>query len=326
MKISHWVLMNKSGMNRVAESICEAEKKLGIDSNLIDIQNAKEWEKVYDADIHVSHTHFPDIMKRRITKPLKLVWVGHGAPEYVFQSSVEAGTQGKYGFGDSWQLVQHWLQTADALVTFWDRHQYIWQSMCDKNTKVDKVSLGVDKEFWKKIPTRGKFQGEPSVFTCENQHYIKWALDLFFVWGDICNRVKGDNPILHAIYMPRDMHRWFFTLANRNGTTYHSHISDQSFGHEDLRNAFNSIDYYLGLVKTGDYNRVSLEANASGATTISYAGNPYSDYWVHEGDQRILATELTAILNGEVEKRKKDIVPDISETAKGMKEIYERLL
>ena len=32
LKIAHWSMYNKSGMNRVAESMVEAEKKLGIDS------------------------------------------------------------------------------------------------------------------------------------------------------------------------------------------------------------------------------------------------------------------------------------------------------
>jgi hypothetical protein len=39
-----------------------------------------------------------------------------------------------------------------------------------------------------------------------------------------------------------------------------------------------------------------------------------------------MAKQLIAILNGEVEARKKEIVPDIEETAKGMIKIYERLL
>jgi hypothetical protein len=89
---------------------------------------------------------------------------------------------------------------------------------------------------------------------------------------------------------------------------------------------FNSVDYFIGLVRYGDFNRISLEANATGVKTISYSGNPYSDFWVPEGDQREIAKVLVEILNGNVEPRKKDIVPDIEETAKGMVKIYERIL
>ena len=318
-------MYNKSGMNRVAESIVEAEKKLGIDSHLCNVQTDTDFEKMYDCDVHVSHTHFPDEMRKKLTKPLKLVWVGHGTPEHVFQSSVESGNTGGYGHGDGWMLVQNWLRTADALVTFWPRHQAIWQSMCDKHTKVNLVPLGIDKTFWKPEPSRGKFAGSPSVFTGENAHYIKWPLDLFILWPWVYPHIDG-NPVLHAAYLPRDVHRWFFPLVNRNSCSYAAHISPIAFEHAELKNVFNSIDFFIGMVRYGDFNRICLEANACGTKTISYAGNPYSDFWIHEGDQREIAKELIEIMNNKVEPRKKDPVPDIEETAKAMIKIYEEIL
>ena len=325
MKIAHWSLINKSGMNNVADSIVKAEKAIGIDSNLCDINNPSLWPSMYDCDVHVSHTHIPDAIYKKVTKPLKTVWIGHGTPEHVFQSAVEASTHG-YGHGDSWMLIMQWMRTANAIVTFWDRHKDIYKSMCDKNTIVSCLPLGLDKEFWHPVTSRGKYAGDPSVYTAENQHYMKWALDIFIMWGPwVVPRVKGD-PVLHATYIPRDTHRWFFPLINRNSTSYASHISPIVYGHADLRNVFNSVDYYLGMVRYGDHNRMSLEANASGCKTISYCGNVYSDYWIHEGPHKDMAEELVAILNKEVEPRKKEPVPDIKETALGMKAIYESIL
>jgi len=325
MKTAHWVMQNGSGMHRVAESICNGEKALGIDSVLVNVQDPKDFDKAIDADVHISHTHFPDVMRKRVTKPIKVVWVGHGTPEHVFQSAVEAGTTGGYGHSDGFMLCQNWLRTADACVTFWPRHQKIWKSLCDKNTIVDCIPLGVDKTFWQPTKSNGKFAGSPSVFTCENSHYIKWPLDLFIMWPWVYPNVVGE-PKLHSAYMPRDQHRWFFPLVNRNGCSYASHMSHIAFDHIGLRNVFNSVDYFIGLVRYGDFNRVCLEANACGTKTISYAGNVYSDYWINEGDQREMAEQMIAILNGKVEPRKKEIIPDISETAKGMMAIYERIL
>ncbi len=326
MKVAHWSIANKSGMARVAESFVAAEKALGLDSVLCNPQELTTFEPGLDADVHVSHTHFPDIMRKRVTKPLKLVWVSHGTPDHVFQSAVEEGSKKSYGHGDGWMLVQNWLRTADAMVTFWPRHQAIWQSLCDKGRTVHCVPLGVDKEFWKPVPTRGKFSGSPSVLSCDNQHYIKWSFDLFIAWGPwVAPNVKGE-PRLHHPYLPNDMHRWFFPLVNRNGTGYFSHLSPISFAHDDLRNAFCSVDYFIGLVQKGDFNRLSLEAAAAGVKTISYAGNPFSDFWLPEGDQRIMAEGLVQILNGEVEPRKdKQNVPDIKTTAEAMVTIYESL-
>ena len=326
MKVAHWTAFNGSGMNRVAESLVDGERALGIDSVKCNCQEAPpdKFETVLDADIHVCHTHFPDDFRRRITRDYKRVYVVHGTPEHTFATSVETGLVGGYGHGDSWMLLQYNLQHADTTVTFWPRHQRILKSLCDKHTPVNCFPLGVDKKFWCPGESQGKFVGTPSLFTAENCHQIKWPLDLFIAWPWVYPKVKG-SPSLHAAYLPYDQHRWFFPLVNRNGASYGSYISCGAFKNQALVNAFRSVDFYIGLVRYGDFNRICLEANACGTRTISYRGNPYSDYWITEGDQRSIADELTAILNGEVEPRVKETVQDILETCKAMKALYESL-
>lgn len=326
MKVVHWTMFNRSGMNRVAETLCEAEKALGLDSYLANPQNSdiSTFDHLLDADVHVSHTHFPDEFAKKITKPYKLVWVAHGTPENVFMQSVENGTWQKHGCGDGLMLHQHWLSVADACVTFWPRHQAIWQSMAGKHQKVHCIPLGVDKTFWKPMTSRGHFAGNPAIGTWENCHTIKWPYDLIIAWPWVYPKLSP-SPSLHVLYLPNDVHRWFFPLANSNGAAYASHMSSIVYDHENLRNAYNSIDFYIGLVRYGDFNRVSLEANACGCKTVSYAGNPHSDYWVTEGDQRILADQLIDIFSGKAIPRQKTPVPDAAETATAMKSIYESL-
>jgi glycosyltransferase involved in cell wall biosynthesis len=96
-------------------------------------------------------------------------------------------------------------------------------------------------------------------------------------------------------------------------------------GHHDLRNVFSQIDFYLNPVRYGDFNRIGLEANASGCKVISYHGNPYADFWLSEGPQERQAKELISILSGNVAPLSRVEAPDISETALAMKEIYEGL-
>lgn len=324
MKIAHWTITNGSGMHRVAESISNAEIALGHDSIIANPAASHTWSAAEDADVHILHTHFPVSMTRRLTKPRKVVYVAHGTPDHVFQSSVEAGSTFAYGFGNSLLQELEWLKRADARVTFWPRHQWMFQQMVDTGTKVHLVPLGVDKAFWAKGETRGKFAGSPSVFAAENSHYIKWAYDLFVAWPDIAR--EFDEATLHNIYLPKDMHWWFAPLCYANGAAYRSHISPTVFDADGLRNAFKSCDFTCGLVRYGDFNQLSLQANAAGATTISYRGNEYADYWVTEGDQRNMVAELTAILKGDAVKRVKTPVPDISETARGMIDVYESVL
>jgi glycosyltransferase involved in cell wall biosynthesis len=315
-------------MHRVAESIHVCEKyDFGLDSYLCNLHtsNRDAFDCVLDADIHVTHTHFPDFFRRklnRLGKRYKLVYVAHGTPEHVFEGSVTAGLHEGYGHGDSWMLMQYFLQHADLRVTFWPRHQVILQSLCDKGTKVHCVPLGIDRNQFGPQNVKRVLSGEPALLTAENSHRIKWPLDLFIAWPWVYDAVDGD-PVLHVLQMPTDKHRWFFPLVNRNGASYGSHISPISYRTEELVVRLNACDFYLNLVQKGDFNKIGLEAAACGKPVISYTGNPYAAYWVPEGDQRVLAGALIDILNGVTAPRKPDPVPDIKDTVSALIKLYE---
>ena len=321
MKVAHWTLLNGSGMHRMAEEISKAECALGVDSILVPCDKKEYWEAACDADIHVNHTHLPDI---KMKSTAKTVWVGHGTVEHCFQTAVEEGLNRGYGAGDTWMLVSHWLKRSDALVTWWPRQQEIWQTMVDKGRKVHCVPMGVDTDFWKPVSSLGKYSGTPSVFTAENCHYIKWPLDLVIMWPWVTDDVKDAR--LHLVYLPRDQHRWWLPLMFNNGAAFKSYISGEVFDKSRLRNAFCSTDFYCGLVRYGDYNRVCLEAKASGAKVISFRGNEYADFWISEGDQRLQKEEMVAILRGDVAPRETKPVPHIRDTAAGMIQVYTSLL
>ena len=307
-------------MHRVAASLVDAERQLGLDSILCQPFDAATFAVAQDADIHVCHTHVP-LEFQYGGKPL--VWVSHGTPETVFMSAVNDGSHGSYGHSDAWMIAQYRLKTAAAIVTFWERHAALWQSMCDRHTKVHCLPLGLDLDFWKPFPSRGKYAGAPSLFTAENPHIIKWPLDLFLALPFVVSHPQLHNLTLHCSYMVRDQHRWFFPLVNANGVSFHSHLTPNVYGNEDLRNVFNSIDFYIGLVRYGDFNRICLEAKACGTKVISYEGNPYADFWITEGDQRRIAAQLIDILTGKTPPRETKPVVSIAETAKGMLEIYK---
>lgn len=323
MKIAHWSLSNGSGLNRVAFNICDAEKELGHNSifiptdKLIDGKlDKKEWENGMDADVHVVHSTLPDELRK--TKG-KIVFIPHGTPEVCFQTASDGKTTG------AWGLSFYWLKSADAIVTFWPRHQYVWKSLCQKNTIVDCIPMGINKEFWKPVTSRGKYDGEPSVMTSENSHQIKWCYDVALAWPEVSKSIPASR--LHLFYIPTNQIPAFFPLFYNNGLVYSSYISSFRLGNEDLRNAFVSVDYYISPVMYGDFNAVCLEAKASGCKIISYAGNEYADYWLVSQDQRMIASELIEILSGNRPPRADALsVVDTSETAKSMISIYERIL
>lgn len=325
LKVCHWTMFNGSGMNAVAKTLCEAERKLGLDSYLINIQEvpSAEWDKYADADVHVPHTHFPNEMKKRLTRPLKMLFIAHGAPEYIFHSSLEEAKRG-YGHGDGLMLWMYWMQHADAVATFWPRHQAIMQSMSDKATKVHLLPLGLDLNFWKGGVSRGKFAGNPSVLSCENPHVIKAPYDLLIAWPWVYEKVP--DACLHVNYLVQDQHRWYFPIVNRNGASYGAHLSPLTFEPVELRNVLKSVDFYCNLVNYGDHNRMGMEAAVAGAKVVSYPGNPYSDFWIQQGSQVRMAAELVEVLTGEREPRAdKTPVPSDMDMAEAVLKLYEQI-
>lgn len=310
-------------MHHAAQAMAEGDRALGHDSHLVDPHNPSHFQFAENADIHVAHTHFPGEMRKRFPNA-KVVFVAHGTPEHVMDMAVDAATAPGYAPPDGWMLLRHWLRVADAFVTYWPRHQSIYQSMSQKGRTIDCVPMGVNRQFWEQGIDKGRYAGNPSVWTSESPATFKWPLDLLNAWPLVLNELPDAR--LHAHYLILPLHRFFIDLANSNGAAYGAYLSGAIYKHEVLREMWKSFDFFIGLVRYGDYNCTSLQANAAGVKTISYKGNPYSDYWVPEGDQRELARALIPILRGDLEPREKDPVPDITDTAKAMQTIYERLL
>lgn len=317
-------------MNSVAETMAAAERAIGLDSVTASSWDGKREDHIdkhRGADIHFSHTYLPDWFTKAVGRhKFKLAWLGHGTPEVVFSGAVADGgdaSQPRHGVNDGLMLQQYYLQNADFIFTHWPRHHAIYKTMVDRRTPVHLVPMGVDLDFWHPVPSRGKFAGNPSLLYCENGYTIKWAYDLLIAWPWVYPRIPTDVS-LHVTRLQYDQHRWFFPLANRNSSAYACHLSPIMWTKEELRNTFCSVDYQIGLVLKGDFNRACLEANACGCKTISYEGNPYTDFWLSEGDQRRIADQLVDVLTGKTPPRQKTPVPSAIDTARAMKDIYER--
>lgn len=307
----------------MARDMAEAEAALGLNSRILltDSPTQENWGEGADADVHVLHSHIPDsymFAKKRG----KIVSIMHGTPEHCFESSVYEGMKGQYAPADAMALSIFFCKSSDAVVTFWPRHAYLWETMTDKPVFV--VPMGVDKAFWKPLEEKPvKLAGFPAIFTGENMHNIKWPLDMMFLWPHL--REEFPNSRLHIIHLPHDQHRYWFALATANGASYTANMTAIMLQKPELRNFGNACDFYLSPVRYGDFNRMCLEMKTCGARVISFAGNPYADFWLTEGDQRRQTEELIRIFKGEVNPLPTEEVPDIRDTALAMCEIYRRL-
>lgn len=300
-----------------------------MDSELIDIAQPEQWEGAEWADIHVLHTDVPEAFRAKVTKPYKLVFVAHGTPEHVMEVTIENHARPGYGIANGWSGLRHLVKEADAVVTFWDRHRWFYQSLVPKERKIHCVPMGVDVAFWQggdpaaATPAR-HFAGAPAVWMSENQARIKWAMDVLMCWPEVLKQVRLAR--LHAHNIHFGLHQFFIDLANSNGAAYGSYLSAATYPHEGLRDIWKGFDFFLSPVRYGDHNCVFLQAAATGLKTISYVGNVYADYWIPEGDQREMANALVAIFKGEVQPRSKLPVPTLEDMGAAMIGVYASIL
>lgn len=331
MKIAHWSMKNGSGMHHVAESMARAELSAGVDSRCLDPFDPAEadWEWALDADAHVGHTRIPDLIAKKpfkasCTKPWRVVFPVHGTPELVFESTVTDGAANGYGAGRSYAGHQIGMQEADAIVTFWPRHRDLYDLATDKHTIVDLVPMGINAAYWQGGASKGKYEGAPSFFNCDNAYAFKWAIEVLRVWRLVLKDIPHAG--LHISHIPTDLLRHVDALAMRYGSLTRAWVGSWSYDHDNLRNIYKSVDFYISPVRYGDFNRTSLEAGAGGAKVISYPGNEYADFWMPEGDQRAVAAMLVQIGKGDVEPRPKTPIPSEEDMAQAMIHVYERIL
>jgi hypothetical protein len=185
------------------------------------------------------------------------------------------------------------------------------------------IPMGIKKDFWVKqdLPP---LAGTPALFTAENMHNCKWPIDMFFLWPHLMKSLPDAR--LHVTNIPINQQNWWWPLSYMNGSKYTMFMSAMRFDATSLRNYLSATPFYYSPVRYGDHNRISLEAAACGAKIISFEGNEYAHYWVHEGDQRRQLIDLVAILSGETIERSPFLVPDIKDMEEAMLQVYKAVL
>jgi len=332
VNIVHWSSKNRSGMHHVAESMAQAELALGVDSRLMDPHDPKQdqWDIALDADVHVLHTHVPDMIgkvpfKQACRKPYRMAFFHHGTPELIFENAVRDSESNGYGSAAGYSVSIALMKQADALMCSVPRHHALFSLMMGKQGTVDLIPMGMDLKYWSGGINRGKYQGNPSFLNCENQYPFKWGVEYLKMWPWI--RAALPEAFFHISNIPVGTQRFVDVLAAEYGAIYGAVIGNWNYLHSDLRNIFKQVDFYLSSVRYGDFNRMSMEVGASGCKVIAYPGNPYADYWVREGDHRNVAADIIAIGKGDVEPRADKLpIPTAQEMGHATINVYERIL
>ncbi len=334
MKIRHWVIQNPSGMHHLAQAVAEGERRLGHDALVLDATDAGPWRDPshVDADVHCIHSRcpagFPAFVREQTGREAKIIFYSHGIPEHLIEQSVqEFLVLDKPNPGDFWALTRYWLKEADAFVVFSPRQAVLYNTMLPKGREVDLVPFGVDLAFWQTPDVNVEhLRGKPAVWMSENQNRIKWGLDVFFAWPLVAKAIPDIH--LHAHFVPYDLHRFLVGIADANGAApNHATITPKFWPHETLRRFFRGADFNLATTRYGDNTCLTMQAEAAGLKTISYPGNAYASYWIPEGDQRVMADQLTGIFSGYLPPRGDKLpVPDLRDMAGATLAVYDRVL
>jgi glycosyltransferase involved in cell wall biosynthesis len=238
--------------------------------------------------------------------------------------SVKDAEKNDYNSGTSFEQHIWGMQTADAVWAFVPRHHWLYDLSTDKATKIDLIPMGIDVEFWKGGTSQGKYMGNPSFLTSENQYPFKWCAEFVKVWQAV--RADLDDAVIHCTNIPGGIMPFMKMLVLRYGARGVI-LGTWSYDHQNLRNIFKQVDFYINPVRYGDFNRIGLEAAAAGCPLITYPGNEYADYWLPEGDHRAVTQTLIKIGKGEIAPRADKLpVPTEAQMAYATINCYERLL
>jgi hypothetical protein len=333
VKIRHWSIMNQSGMHHLAQAVADGERRLGHDALVVDASDDGPWADptVLDADVHCIHSRWrpgaQQAIRAQTGRDPKLVFYSHGIPEHLIELSVqEFLVKDIPEPQDLWAFTRYWLKEADAFVVFSPRQAVLYNTMLSRGQEVDLVPLGVDLTFWERGPEDApRLRGTPSVWMSENQHRIKWALDMFFAWPLVARALPTVH--LHAHFIPYDVQRFLVDIVNANGAAFNATVTQKFYPHDALRTFWKGCDFMLATTRYGDNTCLTMQAEAAGLKTISYPGNQYASFWVPEGDQRVIADQLTGILMGMIPPREDKLpVPDLTDMAASTLAIYDRIL
>lgn len=351
MKIGHFVQFapHAAGIYETARDLILAERKVGIDSQMIDYgagkpeNSSRVWCKDGDietvspewalkADILVRHSAIP---KRIYEKGIPIVMCLHGAPEYSFLLEHTGKTRTLKEL-----IVSHEILKYKACVTFWKQNIFNWEIMlpganicyCPPPVDLDKFNPNGKKFKWESKKT-GDFN--IVITNVWRTEYVTPYSVLFAAAKWV--RDKHPSARVHIFGTPKDNKKYPKNDGPVNRTLLALQKADL------VGSCFPAVPFLDEVYRAADMivtphvlaSRTVREAMASGCPIVAATGNPYTPYTAHPKDIDGFVDAIEKCYQDIKHDRQTvhDIIRKIAEkefnmeqVGKTIKEIFEKIL
>lgn len=351
MKIAHFAQFapHAAGIYETARDLILAERKVGIDAQMIDFGGGKpqnssrvwckdgevetvspEW--AFEADVLVRHSAIP---KRIYEKGIPIVMCLHGAPEYSFLLEHSGKTRTLNEL-----IVSNEILKYKACVTFWKQNVFNWEVLlpgvairyCPAPVDLDKFKPDGEKFKWEKDKV-----GDFNIVVTN-----MWRVDYvtpYSVMFAAAKWVREKHPSarVHVFGVPPESKKY----PKNDGPVNRTLRSLQKA--KLVGSCLPLVPYLDKVYRAADMmvtphvlaSRTVREALASGCPVVAATGNPYTPYTAHPRDidgfvdaidkcYQDIKTDREAVRQKMIDVAKKEF--DLEQVGNSMKEVFEKVL
>jgi len=340
MKIAHFchIGSHTSGMYMTIAELIVAENKLGMDAGLIDTHNyaggrsdnstgdlitSKNISWADDADVLVLSSAVPEDYKRK-GKPL--VMIMHGCPRDIFEAELFHLTPDNPA---AFSTFLSFVNSArfSAFVTFWKEHYDYYKNYVPNCYY---VPAGCNLNKWTPDGHKYKFNGSgsPNIIFAEAWRFMKHPYHILH--GVALAHETLPDLRLHLYGVPsKDKHLW---ITFCNTAKFNTFIGEFDHIITDIDDVYRSADMVITPIEVA--HRITRESTACGTPVIA-AGYEHSSYSFHPFKPNEMAEQIIRCWhdlqeNPEAVKQQcretATKYMDIMDTARGMQEIYEKVI
>ena len=313
MKVVHFTPFapTKSGMYESTKDQIKYERRLGLDSLLIDAVNPKavgftddwleavKWQEALDADVWTIHSGIPfplfeDYIKKDENRQKhKLVTIMHGPVENMLFK--------EYAF--MLKNIQEPAFTITHINAIWDydacvvinQHEYDVSVLFDEYDKLVYIPNSVDLERYHDV-VAWRYNNRPAIISCDTPRMEKLPVHIMFSMVKVIEKIPSAR--LNMLALPVIDIEFFRNIVCRSKKMQLLHKCIENFlmRTNSVGPFIKGADILFNSNYSGIMARVGMEAMAMGVPVVSYNGD-YTKYHAKIFDLNSIAEQIELCWN-----------------------------
>jgi hypothetical protein len=309
MKVIHFCQLapNKSGMYESTKDQIKYERRLGLESDMVDPfvkENASEvdgwlecvdWEKAKEAEVWVVHAGIPPPLQEYLAvsgnKEKHVVVTNmHGPVEGMLFKECSSNMFGLHEDRSFTQIHIGWIWEHDACVVI-NQHEYDVSKLYDEHNHLHYIPNSLDLERIDPEATKWPYTNHPSVVVADCVRFEKNPAHMIWAMPRVVEKLPDAR--LSVLSLPFGEVEFWRNIFHRskNWTLIRHCIDNLHIKNGPLMPYMRGADIIFNCNFSGILSRVSMEAMAMGLPVVSTNGD-YTKYHAKIFDLQDIADNI----------------------------------